>query len=285
MSYQGLHPLLEGPYVWRPWSESLRAFPTRNLRNRWLYFIGDSLTRYAFKQLAQEILPQDSVAYHRVRRDNGSALATDVPGLSMDIYYYSGLHLTLTFTWFPERYPVGGWQDTAYPLIDEDSNAIPKIRIAGFNVHVWVAYLRAHMQASKALSSFQYPNAVVFNFGLHFATQLDPLIYELVLRNIVLRLRASFPIEQTLLVWRSTGYTHVDIPALPTDWRCQTPERIEVMNEVASSVMNGLDVPIVDFAELSSTRSDAAPDNRHYSQGNVRATYNNVLLDFFDQRL
>ena len=60
---------------------------------------------------------------------------------------------------------------------------------------------------------------------------------------------------------------------------------MEVLNEVAASLISALNITILDFAEISATRADAAPDNRHYSKSNVKATYNNILLRYLDNHL
>ena len=280
----GPNLLLEGDYMWRPWAHQERQsnFPTAKLENRFIYWIGDSLTKYAFQQLSRQILPQDKAFHAFINRSNGSVMSEYIAGLSMELWYYTDLNVTLAYTWYPENYPVGGGWTTNFPLVDSEKGSVPAISVAHFHVAEWISFLRNYMSKQPFLPAHFYPDAVIFNFGLHFASQLDPPIYEILLRNMLLRLRSEFPRSETKLIWRSTAYTHFDSTDLPEGWKCRCPGRIEVLNDVAAGLVSALDIPTVDFTEISATRADAAPDNRHYTLSNVRATYNNILLNHLD---
>lgn len=203
----------------------------------------------------------------------------------MELWHYKDLNLTLAFTWYPETSPVGGWGTTKFPLVDTKEGTVPGMSAAVFRVSAWMDFFRSYIQENHAWSVPKIPNAVIFNFGLHFVTQIDPLMYEILLRNMLLQLRSEFPKSDTKLIWRNTAYTHFDAERLPKDWGCRCYGRVEVLNDVAGSLVSALNISTLDFAAISATRADAAPDNRHYSVGNVRATYNNILLEYLDEHL
>lgn len=284
----GSHALLEDAYRWRPWlnQEPMNqiTFPTSKLKNRFIYFIGDSLTSYAFQQLSRQILPQDKAFHTFISRDNGSVMSKYIAGRSMELWHYGDLNLTLAYSWYPESYPVGGRASTNFPLVDQEEGSVHEVTIAHFHVSTWMSFLRSYIK-EQSFSVSNNPDAVIFNFGLHFVTQIDPPIYEILLRNMLLNLRSEFPETETKLIWRSTAYTHFDTEKLANGWNCRCYGRVEVLNEVAAGLISSLNVTVLDFAEISAARADAAPDNRHYSKGNVRATYNNILLRYLDNHL
>lgn len=99
-----------------------------------------------------------------------------IAGVSMELWYYGDLNLTLAYTWYPEQYPVGGWDNTKFPLVDPEGSA-PGISTAKFRVSTWLSFLTSFMNANPLFSTSSLPDAVIFNFGLHFTQQIDPPIY------------------------------------------------------------------------------------------------------------
>lgn len=132
------------------------------------------------------------------------------------------------------------------------------------------------MVNAQEIPAHTKPAAVIYNFGLHFATQLDPPLYYILLRHQFLTLMQEFP--GLPILWRSTGFTHFEEKHLPSKWNCRTPVRIQILNEISDKLVNALGLHTIDFQKLTAARPDATPDNRHYSLDNVRASYNSLLL-------
>jgi len=277
-----LHPLLRGQYTWQPFSENLTSFPVSNLRNKWLYIVGDSLSEHAFEQLVGDILTEscslETVTHRFVNRFDGSFMEEQYKRDAMQLFYCSRLNFTLSFTFFPDSFPVGGFKNTRYPLVNELTNSIDAAHNVTFALPHCVKMFHKAIRSTEGVPKFQFPDAVVFNFGLHYATPLDPPLYVVLLRHMLSVIRQEFPV-QTTLIWRSTAYTHFEKKALALKWNCRTPVRTELLNELSSKVVEALGIEVLDYQALTAARPDATPDNRHYSLGNVRATFNNILLN------
>jgi hypothetical protein len=303
--------LLKGPFIWLPFKEKLQAFPTEKLRNKWIYIIGDSLSEHAFDEMLETVFKKkcgdtlnsgknddsktgdkkaDPAVHLLINRYNGKNMEEQWKRDGMQLYYCPSLNLTLSFVFYPDSFPVGGFKNTRFPLISEEDNAIAASTNVTFKVPEWTTYLKSAMKRHPVIPSHSYPNAVIFNFGLHFATPLDPPLYTVLLRNMFMMLREQFPSDaSTKLVWRSTAWTHFEKEKLALKWNCRTPVRTQIMNELSNKLVealgdNGID-GIVDFQEITAARADATPDNRHFSDGNVQATFNNLLLNKLDQIL
>ena len=71
-----------------------------------------------------------------------------------------------------------------------------------------------------------------------------------------------------MLAWRTTARTQFALPParLHGLFSCRTWPRVERLNEVAAALLarHGA-APVVDFYAVTAPRSDAAPDNRHYT--------------------
>lgn len=311
------HPLLDGQYVWRPFKDPLLPFPTSRLRNRWIYFIGDSLSEHSLDELLEMVLAPEcssdgssiedrdestggtissirkissstkdeksscsSPVHVLINRYDGTEMKKQWKRDGMQLYYCPALNLTVTFVFYPDSFPVGGFKSTRFPLVDEATNSIHASANVTFKIHEWSTFLVQGMQRHPEIPQYSTPDAVIFNFGLHYATPLDPPLYEILLRHMFMRLREEFPNNsKTVLLWRSTAWTHFEKEKLVAKWNCRTPVRTQIMNEISNKLVIALGIESIDFEELTAARSDATPDNRHYSHGNVRATYNNLLLN------
>jgi hypothetical protein len=303
-----LDPLLAGPYVWRQFGDGgdatlRRPFPLEALRGRWLYLIGDSLSDNSYAQLVEEIVrpacktsPTTEIIDLLVNRRDGSLMKEQITRPwprrdGMHLFHCPSLNVTISFTYFPDFYPVSGSGQTRFPLVDPPTKSIPSLTKISFDLPSWLKHLKVVMASSdNIIPSFTKPDALVLNFGLHFAAQLDPPIYEMIVRHLLLVVRNEFPLllnrkqgaspdqSHGYLLWRTTALTHFEEDDLAGAWSCRSPERTQLENEIAAGVVEAAGLDIIDFAQLSATRADAAPDNRHYSKGNVKATYNNLLL-------
>jgi len=292
--------LLKGPFIWIPFNgKKLPVFPTTKLRNKWIYIIGDSLSEHAFDEMLETIfkekcggggggpssknLKDKSPVHVLVDRYNGKRKKEQWKRDGMKLYHCPSLNVTLSFVFYPDSFPVGGFKNTRFPLVKEQDNAIAASSNVTFKVPEWTTYLTAAMKKHPDVPSHTSPDAVVFNFGLHFATPLDPPLYTVLLRHMLTMLREQFPSESpTKLLWRSTAWTHFEKEKLAQKWNCRTPVRSQIMNEISSKLVDAMGNAvdgIVDFQELTASRADATPDNRHFSDGNVRATFNNLLLN------
>jgi hypothetical protein len=223
-----------------------------------------------------------------VNRYDGKRMEEQYKRDGMQLYYCPSLNLTFSFVFYPDSFPVGGYKNTRFPLISEEDNAIAASANVTFKVPEWTSYLKAAMKRHPGIPSHSYPDAVLFNFGLHFATPLDPPLYSVLLRHMLMMLREQFPSDSpTKLLWRSTAWTHFEEKKLALKWNCRTPVRTQIMNEISNTLVEALGRVdgVVDFQELTGARADATPDNRHFSDGNVRATFNNLLLNKLDEVL
>lgn len=288
---QSLHPLLAGPYVWRQFDPDdvvlRRPFPLEALRGRWLYLVGDSLSDNSYSQLIEQIVRpacEEANVDLLVNRGDGSLMKEQVSRPwprrdGMHLFYCPSLNATISFTYFPDFYPVSGSGQTRYPLIDSTTKSIPSLNKISFDLPTWLHHLRTVMAStSNSIPPFVRPDALVLNFGLHFVAQMDPPIYEMIVRHMLMVLRTEFPSEGSKLFWRTTALTHFEEDDLAGAWSCRSPERTQLANEIVIKLAQSAGLDVMDFAQLSAPRADAAPDNRHYSRGNVKATYNNLLL-------
>jgi hypothetical protein len=298
--------LLQGPFIWLPFKgkRKLQVFPTAKLRNKWIYIIGDSLSEHAFGEMLETVFKEKcgsgggggggdnsnkkEPVHVLVNRYDGKRMEEQYKRDGMQLYYCPSLNLTFSFVFYPDSFPVGGYKNTRFPLISEEDNAIAASANVTFKVPEWTSYLKAAMKRHPGIPSHSYPDAVLFNFGLHFATPLDPPLYSVLLRHMLMMLREQFPSDSpTKLLWRSTAWTHFEEKKLALKWNCRTPVRTQIMNEISNTLVEALGRVdgVVDFQELTGARADATPDNRHFSDGNVRATFNNLLLNKLDEVL
>ena len=290
--------LLKGSFIWLPFKEKLQVFPTTKLQNNWIYIIGDSLSEHAFDEMLETIFKpkcgslssgggsstsnKKEAVHVLVNRYDGKRMDEQFKRDGMQLYHCPSLNLTFSFVFYPDSFPVGGFKNTRFPLISEEENSIAAAANVTFKVPEWTTYLKAAMKRHPGIPSHTYPHAVVFNFGLHFATPLDPPLYTVLLRHMFMMLREQFPSDSpTKLLWRSTAWTHFEKEKLALKWNCRTPVRTQIMNELSNKLTESMGTVdgIVDFQELTAARADATPDNRHFSDGNVRATFNNLLLN------
>jgi hypothetical protein len=306
--------LLKGSFIWLPFKEKLETFPTAKLRNKWVYIIGDSLSEHAFDEMLETIFKEKcgtsplttsgsgggtsgvtssnsnkkEPVHVLINRYDGKRMGEQFKRDGMQLYHCPSLNLTLSFVFYPDSFPVGGYKNTRFPLISEEDNAIAASANVTFKVPEWTTYLKAAMKRHPGVPSHTRPDAVLFNFGLHFATPLDPPLYTVLLRHMLMMLREQFPSDSpTKLLWRSTAWTHFEKEKLALKWNCRTPVRTQIMNELSNKIIEsvgGID-GTVDFQELTGPRADATPDNRHFSDGNVRATFNNLFLNKLNQVL
>jgi hypothetical protein len=293
--------ILKGPFIWIPFSgKKLHVFPTAKLHHKWIYIIGDSLSEHAFDEMLETIFKEKcggggeddrggpsfknkSPVHVLVNRYDGKRMEEQWKRDGMQLYHCPSLNVTFSFVFYPDSFPVGGYKNTRFPLINEDDNSIAAASNVTFKVPEWTMYLKGAMKGHPEVPSHTSPDAVVFNFGLHFATPLDPPLYTALLRHMLMMLREQFPSNlATKLLWRSTAWTHFETEKLASKWNCRTPVRTQVMNEISNKLVDAMGSAvdgIVDFQELTAARADATPDNRHFSDGNVRATFNNLLLN------
>ena len=283
MLTQALHPLVRGEHVWSPLVQPSQAtpaeiFPVSKLKGKYLYFIGDSLSEHSFNQLVDDVLgcntSEDS--RHLVSRFDGAFMSEQNRRDGMQLIHCHRLNVTLAFSFYPDYFPTGGSKETRFPLVDQDRNQIETLNNVSFGALDWSEHLKRAMASKRDMPSHDMPSVVVFNFGLHYATPLDPPLYSIFLRHQLMTLRTIF--DGIPLLWRSTGFTHFESETLPKKWNCRTPTRTLIINEVSDRLVRTLGLETVDFQALSAARPDAAPDNRHYSLGNVRGTYNSLLL-------
>ena len=318
-------------YVWVPYNTNTaihEMLPNTKIetyfRHKYVLFIGDSLSEHAFHQMLDTFFTGSNGAQQKkvsflVNRYTGKRMkqAWKRDGMSV-VYYPPPLDLIFAFVFYPDMFPVGGSKYTRFPLVNESVNAVEPIANVTFRVDEWNVYLQQAMMDEgirvdgKSIATPQVPDVVVFNFGLHFAAPLDPPLYSVLLRHMLMRLAAEFGSgsgngsdidsengkqtqktkekkqnnKRVELVWRSTGWTHFEKKELAEKWNCRTPVRTEIMNEIADKLVSAAGIRYsVDFQSLTSARHDAAPDNRHFSLGNVRQTYNimlmNTLFDIF----
>ncbi|KAG7671696.1 hypothetical protein Ndes2526B_g07414 [Nannochloris sp. 'desiccata'] len=288
--------LLKGPFIWLPFNgKKLRVFPTINLRNKWIYIIGDSLSEHAFDEMLETVFKEkcggghgpntknESPVHVLINRYDGKRMEEQWKRDGMQLYHCPSLNLTFSFVFYPDSFPVGGYKNTRFPLINEEDNSIAAASNVTFKVPEWTTYLKAAMKKHPGVPSHTFPDAVVFNFGLHFATPLDPPLYTVLLRHMLMMLREQFPSgSRTKFLWRSTAWTHFEKEKMALKWNCRTPIRTQIMNEISNKLVDAMGTGvdgIVDFQELTAARADATPDNRHFSDGNIRATFNNLLLN------
>ena len=309
-----VHPLLSGPYIWRPYSteQPVLHFPTDRLHGRWIYFIGDSLSEHGFNDMVATVFAplcsseEDAAAEYDdyeeesgpvhllIDRYNGKVMKEQYKRDGMQLYHCAVLNLTFSFVFYPDSFPVGGFKNTRFPLVNESTNSIAAAANVTFKVPDWNRYLRGAMQRHPSIPSHTHPDAIIFNFGLHYATPMDPPLYRVLMRHFFMRLREEFPFADatntesgestTKILWRSSAWTHFEQEQLAVKWNCRTPVRTLIMNEISDQVADAFGVDaVVDFQALTAARSDATPDNRHFSDGNVRATYANILLNTLHQ--
>lgn len=278
----GMDARLLGDYVWQPFRGQLAQFPVANLRNRWVYIIGDSLSEHAFTPLVEDVMMplcgSAASVYQLVNRYNGSQMKEHYKRDAMELFYCADLNLTMTFTFYPDSAPVGGFKTSRFPLVNESTNAIDPARNVTFALPQYLSMFHMAMRRTPGVPHYSTPDAVVFNFGLHYISQFDSPMYGILLRHMLMVVQQEFP-PPVKLFWRTTAYTHFEKSKLAEKWGCRTPVRTEAMNDLAGHLVEAMGIETLDFRALSAARADATPDNRHFSLDNVRATYNNILLN------
>ena len=263
-----------------------------NLKTKWILFLGDSLTMNSFENLIAVLLPTvkgaDDLINYRYDRFVHEEVTLEVDRSKvLNFYYYRKWDIMFSCVTFPVTHPVLGTYQTMFPLIQE---GVGISRISHVSMK-WKPVKDMMIEALRGRKNLPHPDdgpdAVVFNFGLHFAGQLDPPLYEIILRHFLMSIidDGYDGSGQKHLIWRSTGMTHFLDPVLSEHWMCRVPRRIDIMNERANILVRSLGIPILPFDELSATRPDAARDNRHYLQSNVRTTYNFLIVHLLNHIL
>jgi len=260
-----------------------------SLRGKWVVFLGDSLSMNSFEALVDNVLPSikgsESVINFRYQRYTEEEVSSDINrALISNFYYYPEWDLLLTADTFPTNHPVGGQWQTRFPLI-KDGVGISRMRHVSLK---WQSLLATMVQALKTRNDLPHltrPDLIVFNFGLHFTGQLDPPLYQILLRHYLMTLFDQSRQQKIPILWRTTGMTHFLEPDLHERWLCRVPKRIDMQNEISNRMTEVLGIPRIPFDELSACRPDATLDNRHYLASNVRTTYNYLLIHYLNQTL
>mmetsp|Transcript_2906 Transcript_2906/g.5906 ORF Transcript_2906/g.5906 Transcript_2906/m.5906 type:complete len:565 (+) Transcript_2906:86-1780(+) len=247
-------------------------------KNMWLYLIGDSLMMHnmrALVALMEECLSEKSKLFV-VHRDNGNILKSIQPGIGMELYIFEKSSVSVSYTFFPDRYPVGGRNFKS--IYNASLHPIKQINveIVRPRVEQWIQFFGATIHENSSVAK-NFPDIFVYNFGLHYARNFDPFTYEVTLADQLAFLSSIVGNKQ--FIWSSTAYTHFTEKELVKHFSCRTPSRIEVMNELAESIVRKTfsKVSFMPFEQISASRYDASPDNRHYTQ-TVTNEYSKILL-------